>query len=86
MQTVTGPHVHTVVNFPASRCLELFKTHSVKLRRDPDKVCEAGEGQGAGEHAQGAELSVAVLAPPLSARLGEACRVPGSVFWRQEMI
>ena len=76
MQAVTGPHVHIVVNFPASRCLEFFKTHSVDLRRDSDKVCEAGEGQGAEEHAEGAQLGVAVL----RARMGEACRVPGSVF------
>ena len=86
MQAVTGPHVHTVVNFPARRCLELFKTHSVKLGRDPDKVCEAGEGEGAGEEAQGAELGVAVLTPLLGARLGQTSRVPGSVVWRQEMV
>lgn len=86
MQAVTRPHVHTVVNFPARRCLELFKTHSVQLGRDPDKVCEAGEGEGAGEDAQGAQLGVAVLAPLLRARLGQTSRVPGSVAWRQEMV
>ena len=82
MQAVTGPHVHTVVNFPARRRLEFFKTHSVNLRRDSDKVDEAGEGRGVGEDAEGAQLGVAVLALDVRARLGEASRVPFSVICR----
>ena len=65
MQAVTGPHVHTVVNFPASRCREFFKTHSVKVWRDPDKIGEAGEDQIVGHHADGGQLRAAAQAPPL---------------------
>ena len=61
MQAVTRPHVHFVVNFPAGNTPEFFKSHSVPLRLDVDKVGEGRKYRDIGPVADGGQLGLATL-------------------------